>query len=161
MPEARCAQLPVLAARKCPAHYQELRLRELTPAESAQMVTALLEIEALAPATKGWILERAQGNPYFTEESILALIEAGFIRQDARVWRTTDPRAGAPADLELPFSVDQLIAARVDRLPAPLRHTLEAAAVLGRTFALPLLRGMAADGDSTAGQPAWATRWDT
>ncbi|MFN8467547.1 MAG: AAA family ATPase [Caldilineaceae bacterium] len=151
--EARCAQLPVLAARKCPAHYQELRLRELTPAESAQMVTALLEVEALAPPTKSWILERAQGNPYFTEESIFGLIEAGLIRRDGHVWRTTDPRAGAPADLELPFSVDQLIAARVDRLPAALRHTLEAAAVLGRTFALPLLRGMAADGGNTAGQP--------
>ena len=153
MLEARCVQLPVLAARKCPAHYQELRLRELTPAENAQMVTALLEIEALAPATKAWILERAQGNPYFTEESILALIEAGFIHQDARVWRTTDPRAGAPAELELPYSVDQLIAARVDRLPPPLRHTLEAAAVLGRTFVLPLLREVAGDGGSTAGQP--------
>ena len=92
VPEARCSQLPVLAARKCPAGCQELRLRELTPTENVQMVTALLEIEALAPATKGWILERAQGNPYFTEESILALIEAGLIRQEARVWRTTDPR---------------------------------------------------------------------
>jgi DNA-binding SARP family transcriptional activator len=154
MPEARCAQLPVLAARKCPAHYQELQLRELSPAESAQMVTALLEVEALAPATKGWILERAQGNPYFTEESILALIEAGFICRGDQVWRTSDPRAGAPADLELPFSVDQLIATRVDRLPPALRHTLEAAAVLGRTFALPLLRGMAADGANLPGQPA-------
>lgn len=154
LPEARCSQLPVLAARKCPACYQEMRLHELTPAESAQMVTALLEIEALAPATKDWILERAQGNPYFTEESILALIEAGLIRQDAQVWRTTDPHAGAPADLELPFSVDQLVATRVDRLPAPLRHTLEAAAVLGRTFALPLLRGMAADGDGREVEPA-------
>ena len=152
VPEARCAQLPVLAARKCPAHYQELRLHELAPAEIAQMVTALLEVEALASPTKSWILERAQGNPYFTEESIFGLIEAGLIRRDGHVWRTTDPGAGAPADLELPFSVDQLVAARVDRLPPPLRHTLEAAAVLGRTFALPLLGGMVVDRVSPAEQ---------
>ena len=70
--EHRCSQLPVLAARKCPAHYLELRLNELAPAEIDEMVTSLLEIEALAPATKSWILEHAQGNPYFTEEIILA-----------------------------------------------------------------------------------------
>lgn len=143
MPDQRCSQLPLLAARRCPGRWQELDLRDLTADQTRQMVESLLEIEALAPATNAWILERAQGNPYFTEEVILALIEAGLIRRDADVWRTSVQATGALSAVELPYSLDQLILTRVDRLAAPLRRTLEAAAVLGRTFLLPLLHELA------------------
>ena len=97
MPEARCAQLPVVAARKCPAHYQELRLHELTPAESAEMVTALLEIEALAPATKGLDPGARPGQPLFHGREHPGADRGRVHPPRCQVWRTTDPprrRAG-------------------------------------------------------------------
>ncbi|MFO7634968.1 MAG: AAA family ATPase, partial [Caldilinea sp.] len=145
--ERRCDQLPTLAARRCPGRYQELVLHELTPAQIQQMVESLLRVEALAPATKEWVLSRAQGNPYFTEELLLSLIEAGLIYRQEGVWRTTLRMADATEHIDLPYSIDHLILSRFDRLEASVRHILEAAAVLGRSFQLPMLTHIVAQAD--------------
>jgi adenylate cyclase len=50
-------------------------------------------------------------------------------------------RLAAPVDaLELPVSVQSLIAARIDALPGPAKHALQLAAVIGKRFAEPVLR---------------------
>lgn len=140
--QQRCVQLPTLAARRCPGHYQELVLYELTPTQIQQMIGSLLQIESLTSTTKQWVLSHAQGNPYFTEELILSLIEAGIIRQQEGVWRTDPQLADDIETLDLPYSIDHLILSRFDRLNAPVRQILEAAAVLGRSFLLPILNDL-------------------
>ena len=49
--EHRSWHLSTIAARKCADRYTEIRLRELTPAQSRQLIASLLRIEDLPPAT--------------------------------------------------------------------------------------------------------------
>ncbi|MCB0158889.1 MAG: AAA family ATPase, partial [Caldilineaceae bacterium] len=142
----RAGQLAAVAAAKCPGHTREIHLHALSPADTAHLVELLLETEALDQETKRWILDRGQGNPFFTEEVVRALIDAGLIiRRDAR-WESAEHTAADPAVMNaVPYSVDSLIHARVDRLTPPLRQTLQRAAVIGRTFPLPVLEHLAHD----------------
>lgn len=144
LPERRCMQLPLVAAHRCPLAYQEVVLRELAPDQNQQMVEALLTTEALLPQTKSWIVAHTQGNPYFTEEVILALIDGGIIEQQAGVWQT---KATAPSEVDtiaLSYGLDHLIRSRFDRLSPAVRQVLEAAAVWGQSFLLPLLHAVVA-----------------
>ncbi|MCB0159333.1 MAG: AAA family ATPase, partial [Caldilineaceae bacterium] len=144
--ERRAGQLAAIAAAKCPGHTQEINLHALTPADTTRLVEQLLETEALEQQTKRWILARAQGNPFFTEEVVRALIDAGLIIRRAARWESAAHAATDPAVMDaVPHSVDSLIHTRVDRLTPPLRQTLQRAAVIGRTLALPVLHRLAAD----------------
>jgi predicted ATPase len=68
-----------LAPEKCGERYTEVRLRELTPDQSRQMVRSLLVGDSLPDEVETLILERAQGNPFFLEELIRSLIDSGHI----------------------------------------------------------------------------------
>ncbi|MEZ4558596.1 MAG: hypothetical protein R2854_19555 [Caldilineaceae bacterium] len=112
-PQRRAGQLAAVAAAKCPGHTREIHLHALSPADTVRLVELLLETEALDQETKRWILDRGQGNPFFTEEVVRALIDAGLIiRRDAR-WESAEHTAADPAVMNaVPHSVDSLIHAR-------------------------------------------------
>jgi len=89
---------------------------------------------------RGRILASAEGNPFFLEELVRSLVEAGAIVQDEAGWRiepTVTP--------EIPMTVETVIVSRIDNLPAATRDTLTAAAVLGRTFDQRLLQALRED----------------
>lgn len=134
-PQYRCWQLPTLAAAKCPDHYTEVRLRELTTRQSQQLVEALLTIENLPPKVKTTILQKAQGNPLFVEEVIRSLIDAGIVYRQGEVWRAKDEIE----NVVVPETVQSVILSRVDRLHEPLQGLLQRAAVIGRVFTRRLL----------------------
>lgn len=71
------------------------------------------------------IVERAEGNPLFLEQLLL--------------------NAGSSALMALPGSIQALVLARMDKLPAAARHLLQAAAVLGQRFSLQAVRYLLAD----------------
>jgi predicted ATPase/DNA-binding SARP family transcriptional activator/class 3 adenylate cyclase/regulation of enolase protein 1 (concanavalin A-like superfamily) len=126
----KCWHLATIASRKCPTHYTELRLRELTPPQSRRLVESLLTIDNLPDSVRDLILSRSQGNPFFVEEVIRALINAGLIYQEGEFWR-------ARAEIEavvMPESVQSVILSRVDRLASAPRQVLHAAAIIGRLF---------------------------
>jgi tetratricopeptide (TPR) repeat protein len=126
----KCWHLATIASRKCPAHYTELRLRELTPQQSQRLVEALLVIDNLPTTVKGLILEKSQGNPFFVEEVIRSLIDGGLIYQEGEFWRA---QAGIEA-VVVPESVQSVILSRVDRLAPASKQVLQPAAVIGRLF---------------------------
>lgn len=142
-PEAReeCVRLPALAARRAPDGVVEIQLHELTRDESLHLLDALFGHHRLPADLLDWMLERAQGNPFFIEETVRALIDAGVIAREAGVWRLA--RSGQQWDANQAGAttpgVDSLILSRVARLDADLRRVLQAASVLGTTFAFPLL----------------------
>ena len=153
-PEAALAQdrLAVVAARKCPAAFTEIRLRELTPDHSRTLVEALLHVEGLAPETKKRILDACQGNPFFLEEVIHDLIEAGLLYHDGEVWRARREIDATP----VPTRVQSVILARVDRLEPAHRQTLQHAAVIGRLFSPQVLAAaLAQDADVDDALVAW------
>ncbi|HLT19306.1 MAG TPA: adenylate/guanylate cyclase domain-containing protein [Thermomicrobiales bacterium] len=122
------------------AHYPDFLMQiDLAPLPSdaaRRLVEQLIEGEAdAARRLRGQILERAEGNPLFIEELILALADQGLlepVEDAAGRWRP-GPDAD-PARVSLPDSIQGLLLERIDRLPPGARRTLQQAAVLGRTF---------------------------
>jgi class 3 adenylate cyclase len=113
----------------------EINLGALSDEDSRQLVSNLLEIEALSEQTRALILKKAEGNPFFVEEVIRMLIDRGAIVRQNGGWM-----AGAEIDrVEIPDNLEGLLMARIDRLPDEARHILRVAAVIGRQFPLRVL----------------------
>lgn len=111
---------------------QVLTLTPLDTTQSNALIAKLVGEAALPPALVSLILERTQGNPFFVEEMLRSLIENGTLVHDPEAdrWRTTQ----TVAQIEVPDSVQGVLAARLDRLPTDDKYVLQRAAIIGRTF---------------------------
>jgi class 3 adenylate cyclase/predicted ATPase len=115
-------------------YYTQLRLDPLGKEEAQELLTALLgESTALSPL-KQFILEKTEGNPFFMEEIVQALREQGVLSMGAT------GRAHLSAALHLPPTVQGVLAARIDRLPAVEKDLLQTMAVIGKEFPVSLLK---------------------
>jgi class 3 adenylate cyclase/tetratricopeptide (TPR) repeat protein len=119
----------------------ELRLEALSPDDSRSLVANLLEIESLPGHVRQHILARADGNPFFLEEVIRALVDDGLITRSGRRW-VASPRL---TDVEVPATVHGLLLSRIDRLSAAARRCLRVASVIGRVVPTGLLAQVAGD----------------
>jgi class 3 adenylate cyclase/tetratricopeptide (TPR) repeat protein len=105
-------------------------LDPLSAAEGEAMLDDLLP-GPIAPELKHTIVERSEGNPLYVEEIVRKLIDDGVLRATAASqWEV----AKAIGGIELPRSVQALIAARLDGLPDDEKAVLQDAAVIGRVF---------------------------
>jgi class 3 adenylate cyclase len=95
------------------------------------LLTGLLSTDSLTDSTVATILANAEGNPLFVEELLAGLIERGALVQesDGR-WRV----AGAGPELIVPDTIQGVLGARIDALPADEKRVLQEAAVVGRQF---------------------------
>jgi predicted ATPase len=116
--EHKCWHLVAIAQRKCAERLTVVQLSELTAAQSRRLVESLLHIEALPVGVKEQILVKAQGNPFFVEEVVRALIDADLVYHDGQVWRAREEIS----QLAVPESVQSVILSRVDRLDAEVKH---------------------------------------
>jgi len=110
-----------------------LDLQPLRADQTARLVESLAG-DRMPVETSRRIAERAEGNPLFAEELVRMLTEG----------QTGGPTGGAV----IPDTVQAVITARIDRLPADERRALQAAAVIGRAFwgtAVAQLSGTSAD----------------
>ncbi len=93
------------------------------------------------------IHERTGGNPFFIEEVVRELLEAGNLEGERGAYRLTDPIG----ETRVPATVQVILAARIDRLAAA-KALLQAAAVIGNEIPEPALRRVSGmDGDELAG----------
>ncbi|MFO7572010.1 MAG: adenylate/guanylate cyclase domain-containing protein [Gaiellaceae bacterium] len=103
-------------------------LEPLRADETARLVDGLLSQE-LPAELRALLVERTEGNPFFVEELVGTLLDEGILDRSA---------AGTAGDLSdllrVPDSVHAVLAARIDRLPAAGKATLQAASVVGRVF---------------------------
>ncbi len=105
-------------------------LDPLSEAEGEEMLDDLLPGN-LTAELKATIVERSEGNPLYVEEIVRKLIDDGVLRAtEASRWETALP----VAEVELPRSIQGLIAARLDGLPEDEKAVLQDAAVVGRVF---------------------------
>src|SRR5207237_4771088 len=119
----------------------------LRETDAEQMAGALLGSESLPPSLRAALLDRAEGNPFFLEQLVGGLIDAGTLARRDGAWRFEgSARAGG-----LPDTIQGVLAARVDRLLGPEKRALQEAAVVGRTFWPPAL---AVSMDEAAVSPA-------
>ena len=92
----------------------------------------------MAPLT-ALLSERTEGNPFFLEESVRALVETGALVGERGVYRLTT----APTRVEVPATVQAILAARIDRIPPEDKRLLQVAAVIGREVPFALLEEVA------------------
>ncbi len=111
-------------------NYSAIALDPLTADESEDLIRALLDIDDLPSDVHRRILERAGGNPFFLEEIVRQLVDGGHVVLDGERWRAT----GDVETVEIPDTVQAVLAARIDLLEPASRSALQAAAVVGRTF---------------------------
>ena len=105
-------------------------LSPLSRDESHVLVQQLLKIENLPERLHDLILNRAEGNPFFVEELLRSLIDAGVIvLQEGRAAAVREIQA-----MEIPETLQGVLAARIDRLPAENKQALQRASVIGRIF---------------------------
>jgi predicted ATPase len=120
-------------------YYTQLRLDPLPRAHIQALLDTLLGDEGSLAPLKQRVLVRTQGNPFFVEESVQSLIETGGVVGEPGVYRL-----GIPSQtLQVPTTVQAVLAARIDRLPAAARHLLQTAAVIGTEVPVPLLQAVA------------------
>ncbi|MGE5226548.1 MAG: ATP-binding protein [Planctomycetaceae bacterium] len=105
-------------------------LDPLTSEEADELVSLLLSVDDLPPSVHDRILERVEGNPFYLEEVIRQLIDAGLIVRDADRWRATE----GVEEVEIPDTVQAVLASRIDLLDPQDKRILQAAAVVGRVF---------------------------
>lgn len=130
-----------------PPGAETITLQGLDPDGISEMVHSLLGVEAVAPPLLQLLVAKGAGNPLYVEELVRQLQETGGI-----VVADGEARLRA-ADLTVPETIRDIIAARVDRLAERLKGTLQVAAVVGRRFGAPLLsRVQQTDRDEVAGR---------
>ena len=108
----------------------ELRLGPLAEADSERLADNLLHVSELPETIRQALLARAEGNPFFLEEIIRALIEQGVLRREGERWLVGEDAEQWP----IPTTLRGVLAARIDRLPGPAKVALQHAAVVGRFF---------------------------
>jgi class 3 adenylate cyclase/tetratricopeptide (TPR) repeat protein len=119
--------------------YTQVRLAPLPLASADALLQALLgEDPRLAPLTQ-LLIARTEGNPFFLEESVRTLVEAGVLRGERGAYRLAQPLES----LQMPATVHAVLAARIDRLPPEDKHLLQTAAVIGHEVPLPLVQAIA------------------
>ena len=123
----------------------ELALGPL-PADSADELLAGLFAGGadVDSETRGRLVSEAEGNPLYLEELSRALIEGGLTPR-GRTWTITLRSAEL-----LPPALENLLVARIDRLPDDARRVTHIAAVIGRTFPVRVLEEVADDDVGTA-----------
>ena len=120
-------------------YYTQLRLDPLPPESADELLQALLGNDASLALLKRLLIERTEGNPFFLEESVRALVETGVLVVERRAYRLAKPLVS----LQVPATVQAVLAARIDRLPPDEKRLLQAAAVIGTNVPFALLQAIA------------------
>ena len=126
-------------------YYTQLRLDPFPPASADALLHALLGDGGGAPhaaplqALKQLLIARAEGNPFFLEESVRTLVETGVLVGQPGAYQLAKPLD----NLQVPATVQAVLAARIDRLPSEEKHLLQTASVIGTEVPLPLLQAIA------------------
>jgi len=118
-------------------YYTQLRLDPLGKESADEMLTALLGESAEIAPLKRVIIEKTEGNPFFMEETVQVLLdEAALVRNGGT--HLTKPIG----ELKIPPTVQGILAARIDRLPADAKDLLQTLSVIGREFPTSLIRAI-------------------
>src|SRR5215475_6581800 len=120
-------------------YYTEVRLDPLPPASAEAFLQALLGDDPSLAPLKQLLIARTQGNPFFLEESVRTLVETAVLGGERGAYRLAQPLES----LQVPATVQAVLAARIDRLPSEEKRLLQTAAVIGTDVPWPLLQAIA------------------
>ena len=120
-------------------YYTQLRLDPLPPESAEALLQALVGDDGSLVPLKHLLIERTEGNPFFLEESVRTLVEAQVLVGERGAYRLVQPLP----NIQVPATVQAVLAARIDRLPAGEKTLLQTAAVIGTDVPFPLLQALA------------------
>ena len=120
-------------------YYTQLRLDPLPPESAEDLLQALLGDDAVLDPLTQRLIERTGGNPFFLEESVRTLVETGVLVGEAGAYRLAKPLQS----IQVPATVQAVLAARIDRLQPEEKRLLQTAAVIGTEVPFLLLQAIA------------------
>jgi class 3 adenylate cyclase/tetratricopeptide (TPR) repeat protein len=120
-------------------YYTQLRLDPLPPASADELLQALLGGDPGLAPLKQLLIARTEGNPFFLEESVRTLVETGVLVGQPGAYGLVKPLDS----MQVPATVQAVLAARIDRLSREDKHLLQCAAVVGTDVSLPLVQAIA------------------
>ncbi len=104
-------------------------LEPLSANGAVDLIETMLGV-SVPPRARDVVVERTEGNPLFIEEMLGSLIDRGVLVRADGTWVIHE----LPLDVEIPDTVQAVVAARIDLLGSAEKVALQAAAVIGRTF---------------------------
>jgi class 3 adenylate cyclase/tetratricopeptide (TPR) repeat protein len=116
-------------------YYTQLRLDPLPPESAQELLDTLLGNDAGLQPLKQRLIAQTEGNPFFLEESVRTLVETGVLIGEPGAYRL----AQALPTIQVPATVQAVLAARIDRLPPEEKRLLQTAAVIGTEVPFALL----------------------
>jgi class 3 adenylate cyclase/tetratricopeptide (TPR) repeat protein len=119
--------------------YTQLRLDPLPPGSAEAFLQVLLGDDPSLALLKQLLIARTQGNPFFLEESVRTLVETGVLVGERSASRLAQP----VESLQMPATVQAILAARIDRLAPEDKRLLQTAAVIGTEVPWSLLQAIA------------------
>jgi class 3 adenylate cyclase/tetratricopeptide (TPR) repeat protein len=120
-------------------YYTQLRLDPLPEARADELLQILVGDDPSVAPLKPLLIARTACNPFFLEESVRTLRETGVLVGECGAYRLEKPLDA----LQVPATVQAVLAARIDRLPPEDKHLLQTAAVIGLEVPGPLLQVIA------------------
>jgi len=122
-------------------YYSQLRLDPLLPASASDLLDALLGNDPSLAPLKQLLVKR--GNPFFVEESVRTLVETKALSGERGQYQLTQP----VGTIQMPATVQAMLAARIDRLPPDEKRLLQVASVVGKDVPLTLLQAVVEHSD--------------
>ena len=116
-------------------YYTQIRVDPLAPESAEELLDALLGSGGELDAIKDLLIQRTARNPFFLEESVRTLVETGVLDGARGAYRVVKPIG----DVEVPATVQAMLAARIDRLPSDDKRLLQIASVIGKDVPFALL----------------------
>jgi adenylate cyclase len=121
------------------SYYRQIPLAPLGPEAIDELLADLLGSDPSLNGLPDLVRERTAGNPFFIEEVVRSLVEAGNLAGERGAYRLVQ-MVEATA---VPASVQAILSARIDRLPEREKAVLQAAAVIGSECPTPVLARVA------------------
>jgi tetratricopeptide (TPR) repeat protein len=118
-------------------YYSQMRLDALAAGNAEELLGALVGDDPSLEPLKRLLVKR--GNPFFLEESVRALVETKALEGDRGRYRLTRP----VHSLQVPPTVQVILAARIDRLAVDDKRLLQVASVIGKEVSYELLQVVA------------------
>src|SRR6266576_4502627 len=119
-------------------YYSQIRIDPLPPESAMALLGALLgDDHALLPL-KDLLIARTEGTPFFLEESVRTLVEMNVVAGERGNYRLAKPIES----IQVPASVQAVLAARIDRLTPSPQQLLQCASVIGKDFPFALLHAI-------------------
>ena len=118
-------------------YYSQLPLDALAGESGGRLLDALLGTDPTLASLKQLLVN--QGNPFFLEETVRTLVETKAIEGTSGSYRLARPIEA----IQVPSTVQVILASRIDRLSLEDKHLLQIAAVIGRRVPFSLLRAVA------------------